>query len=139
MTKTFQVTVVSADRQIFTGEVDGVVATATTGEIGILAGHEPALMLLKAGQVRLTTGKDEAVIYVSGGFLEVQPNHVLVLADAAERAEALDEVQIQKVRDEAKAVMANKQVSKVDLDKAETLLLQATAQLTAVRRKKSGH
>ncbi|AAK03579.1 TPA: F0F1 ATP synthase subunit epsilon [Pasteurella multocida] len=87
----FNLTVVSAEQQIFSGQVESIQATGIEGELGILAGHTPLLTAIKPGIVKLTLedGKEE-VIYVSGGFLEVQPNVVTVLADTAIRGDELD-------------------------------------------------
>ena len=137
MAKTLKVTIVSADRQLFKGEVERVVATASTGELGILAGHTPLLALLKPGQVRLTLSDgQEEVIYVSGGFIEVQPTRTVILADEAERAEALDEEKIRQQRAEAEARIRDKTISKVDHDRAEIMLMQTSAKMSALNRKK---
>lgn len=137
MAKTLKVTIVSADRQLFKGEVEQVVATASTGELGILAGHTPLLALLKPGQVRLTLSDgQEEVIYVSGGFIEVQPTRTVILADEAERAEALDEEKIRQQRAEAEARIRDKTISKVDHDRAEIMLMQTIAKMSALNRKK---
>lgn len=87
----FNLTVVSAEQQIFSGEVKSIQASGIEGELGILAGHTPLLTAIKPGIVKITfaDGKEE-VIYVSGGFLEVQPNVVIVLADTAIRGAELD-------------------------------------------------
>lgn len=88
---TFNLTVVSAEEKIFSGLVTSVQATGSEGELGILAGHVPLLTAIKPGIVKLThENGNEEVIYVSGGFLEVQPNIVTVLADVAIRGEELD-------------------------------------------------
>ncbi|NBI12217.1 F0F1 ATP synthase subunit epsilon [[Haemophilus] felis] len=87
----FNLTVVSAEQQIFSGEVKSIQASGIEGELGILAGHTPLLTAIKPGIVKITfaDGKED-VIYVSGGFLEVQPNVVIVLADTAIRGAELD-------------------------------------------------
>lgn len=88
---TFNLTVVSAEHKIFAGVVKSIQATGIEGELGILAGHIPLLTAIKPGIVKITLENgDEEVIYVSGGFLEVQPNIVTVLADVAIRGSELD-------------------------------------------------
>ncbi|OOS00481.1 F0F1 ATP synthase subunit epsilon [Canicola haemoglobinophilus] len=88
---TFKLTVVSAEQHIFNGEVKSIQATGTEGELGILAGHLPLLTAIKPGIIKITFEDDaEEVIYISGGFLEVQPTVVTVLADVAIRGEELD-------------------------------------------------
>lgn len=135
MAKTFSVSMVSADRKLYSGVVTQLVATAETGELGILAGHTPLLAILKPGQVRLQLedGQEE-VVYVSGGFIEVQPDQTLILADDAERAKDLDEEQIKKARRRAEDKMRDKSGNKLDLARTEMELAQIMAQLAAVRR-----
>ncbi|MCI5763056.1 F0F1 ATP synthase subunit epsilon [Actinobacillus porcinus] len=92
---TFTLTIVSAENKIFEGEVKSVQATGIEGELGILAGHTPLLTAIKPGIVKFTYNDGiEEVVYVSGGFLEVQPNIVTVLADVAIRGSELDEERI---------------------------------------------
>ena len=95
MASQFELTVVSAESQIFNGEVTSVRVSGVDGELGIYAGHTPLLTAIKPGMVKfaLADGKEE-FIYVSGGFLEVQPKVVTVLADTAIRGEELDEQRI---------------------------------------------
>ncbi|WP_040976712.1 F0F1 ATP synthase subunit epsilon [Necropsobacter massiliensis] len=88
---TFKLTVVSAEENIFSGDVQSIQATGSEGELGILPGHTPLLTAIKPGIVKLTLENgSQDVIYVSGGFLEVQPNVVTVLADVAIRGKELD-------------------------------------------------
>ncbi|MDG6895276.1 F0F1 ATP synthase subunit epsilon [Volucribacter amazonae] len=88
---TVTLTVVSAEQSIFTGEVKRIQVTGSEGELGILPGHIPLLTAIKPGIVKIVLENDqEEVIYVSGGFLEVQPNVVTVLADVAIRGKELD-------------------------------------------------
>ena len=88
---TLKLTVVSAEESIFSGNVKSIQATGTEGELGILPGHTPLLTEIKPGIVKLRLeGGEEKIIYVSGGFLEVQPKVVSVLADVAIRGEELD-------------------------------------------------
>ena len=87
---TFNLTVVSAEQKIFSGNVKSV-----EGELGVLPGHTPLLTAIKPGIVKFTLENDnEEVIYVSGGFLEVQPTIVTVLADVAIRGQELDSERI---------------------------------------------
>ncbi|BCB66050.1 TPA: F0F1 ATP synthase subunit epsilon [Haemophilus influenzae] len=99
---TFNLTIVSAEQKIFEGEVKQIQATGVEGELGILPGHTPLLTAIKPGIVKFTL-KDgnEEVIYVSGGFLEVQPNIVTVLADIAIRGSELDADRIYEAKRKA--------------------------------------
>ena len=137
MAKTFHVNMVSADRQLYCGEAERSVATADHGELGILAGHAPLLAVLKAGQVRLTQeGGKEEVIYISGGFIEVQHEQTIILADDAERAEHLDEERVREARRRAEDKMRDKASTKLELARAQAELAQTMAQLAAIRRAK---
>ncbi|WP_032093273.1 MULTISPECIES: F0F1 ATP synthase subunit epsilon [Pasteurellaceae] len=96
---TFKLTVVSAEQNIFSGDVRSIQATGSEGELGILPGHTPLLTAIKPGIVKLTLENgSEDVIYVSGGFLEVQPNVVTVLADVAIRGKELDGDRIREAK-----------------------------------------
>lgn len=135
--KTINVTVVSAEKELYSGVATFFAATATTGEIGVYPGHVPTLAQLKAGQVRLTleNGKEE-VFWISGGLLEVQPQEIIVLADCAERAKDLDAAAVQKAQEEARKAIASGGQS-LDIEKALIELTLAQSQLDAVNRLKS--
>ena len=101
-TSTMQCDIVSAEREIFSGRVTMVIATGTIGELGILPGHAPLLTGIKPGPVtlRLEDGEED-VFFASGGFLEVQPGIVTVLADTALRADDIDEAAAVESRERA--------------------------------------
>ena len=95
MASQFELNVVSAEQKIFSGQVVSVRVTGIDGELGVYAGHTPLLTAIKPGMVKYTLADgNEAFIYVSGGFLEVQPTVVTVLADVAIRGEELDQQRI---------------------------------------------
>lgn len=95
MASQFELNVVSAEQKIFSGQVVSVRVTGIDGELGVYAGHTPLLTAIKPGMVKYTLSDgNEAFIYVSGGFLEVQPTVVTVLADVAIRGEELDQQRI---------------------------------------------
>ena len=102
MATTMQCDIVSAEKEIFSGRVTMVIATGSIGELGILPGHAPLLTGIEPGPVtlRLEDGGED-VFFASGGFLEVQPGIVTVLADTALRAEDIDEVAAIEVRERA--------------------------------------
>ena len=82
MVTTVQCDIVSADESLFSGSVQMVVATGSLGEMGIMPGHAPFLSDLRPGPVRLVKdGGDEEVYYLSGGYVEVQPNSIAILAE----------------------------------------------------------
>ena len=102
MATTMQCDIVSAEKEIFSGRVTMVIATGSIGELGILPGHAPLLTGIEPGPVtlRLEDGEED-VFFASGGFLEVQPGIVTVLADTALRAEDIDEAAAIEVKDRA--------------------------------------
>ncbi len=134
MAITTQLDIVSAEREIFSGLVEMVVATGELGELGIVPGHAPLLTLLKPGEVRLTlAGGHQQLYYVSGGMLEVQPHHVTVLADAVERADHLDEAAAIAAKERAEEAIANKHAD-IDYSLASTELARALAQIRLLQK-----
>ena len=102
MQNTMLCNVVSAENALFSGEVQLVVASGELGDLGITPGHTPLITKLNPGPVRLELQNGESeLFFVSGGFLEVIPSQVTILADTAERAEDLDEATAQRAKDEA--------------------------------------
>ena len=134
MTITTHLDIVSAERQIFSGLVEMVVASGELGEVGITPGHAPLLTLLKPGEVRITLpGGEQEIFYVQGGMLEVQPHCISVLADVAERADHLDETAALAAKAHAEAAMVNKG-SDMDYSVAAIELARAVAQIRAIQK-----
>ena len=134
MASTIRCDIVSAEEEIFHGEVQMVVATGEMGELGIAPRHAPLITRLKPGQVRVTLANgDEQLFYVSGGILEVQPQVVTVLADTAIRGGDLDEAKAQAAKAEAERVLAGRGEA-MDLVQAQAKLVEAMAQLQALER-----
>src|SRR5512132_745344 len=133
MASTIHVDVVSAEEQIFSGEAEFVVLPGLLGELGIYPRHTPLLTEIKPGAVRIRTGENEELVFVNGGFLEVQPHVVTVLADTAIRAKDLDEAKAHEAKRAAEEAMQNK-TSKEEIAKAEAELSAALAQLEAIRK-----
>jgi len=129
---TFQVEVVSAEGQIFSGEATAVYAAAITGEIGILPRHAPLLTKLKAGALRVQTSAGEQAIFIGGGIMEVQPKLVTVLADSALRAGDADEQAALAAKQRAEEILANGG-KEIDLAKAQAELVEAAARLKFVQ------
>jgi F-type H+-transporting ATPase subunit epsilon len=140
MATTVQCNIVSADESLFSGAVEMVVATGSLGELGINAGHAPLLSDLKPGPVRvIKEAGEEEIFFLSGGYLEVQPNAISILADTAVRANDIDEAAAAQAVKDAEHAIAN-QNGEIEYSKAAAMLAQATAQLQTVRalRKKMG-
>ena len=102
MASTMQCDIVSAEKEIFSGRVTMIIATGTIGELGILPGHAPLLTGIRPGPVTLRfEDGEEDIFFASGGFLEVQPGIVTVLADTALRADDIDEAAAVESKDRA--------------------------------------
>ena len=140
MAMTVHCDIVSAEGEIFSGLVEMVIAHGALGDLGIALGHAPLITNLKPGPIRLVKqGGEEEVYYISGGFLEVQPNMVKVLADTVQRAADLDEAQAQAALKAAENAL-NEKGADFDYGAAATRLAEAAAQLRTVQqiRKKFG-
>ena len=140
MAMTIQCDIVSAEREIFSGLVEMVITTGSLGEVGVAYGHAPLLTGIKPGPVRLIKqGGAEEIYFVSGGFLEVQPYHVTVLADTALRADDMDEAAALEAQQLAQQQLAD-QSSEIDFQRAAIQLAEASAQLRTLQaiKKKAG-
>ena len=100
-----QCDIVTQERTVFTGQVDSVNLPGTEGRMGILPDHSPLLTTLDFGEVVVRHGGQEEYFAIGGGFVEIQPDHVIVLADSAERAEEIDVERAAQARQEAEQVM----------------------------------
>lgn len=140
MAMTMNCDIASTEARIFSGRVESLVATGTLGDMGILPGHAPLLTALIPGPVRLVTQSgEEQIFYVSGGYLEVQPGMVNILADTAIRADDMDEVQAEQAKKDVEAAIANRD-AEFEYSRAATQLAEAAAQLRTIQqlRKKLG-
>lgn len=140
MAASFHCDIASAEDKIFSGEVESLVAAGSLGDLGIFPGHAPLLTSLIPGPIRVVmAGGEEEIYYVSGGFLEVQPGTVNILADSAIRAHDVDEATAEKARQEAEAAIAN-QGAEFEYSKAASQLAEAAAQIRTIQqlRKKLG-
>lgn len=135
---TIHVDVVSAEEQIFSGEATFVALPGESGELGILPQHTPLITRIKAGEVRIKradTGLEESIV-VAGGVLEVQPNVVTVLADAAIRGKDIDEARLNQAHKEAQIALQNAQ-NTLQLAKAQAELSLLVAQQAVFQKKKN--
>jgi len=135
MATTMRVDVVSAEESIYSGEAEFVVLPGVVGELGIYPKHTPLLTQIKPGAVRVKVPnqEEETLVFVQGGFLEVQPNVVTVLADTAIRAHDLDEVKALEAKQRAEDAMRSK-LSAEEIAKAQAEISAAAAQLQAIQR-----
>ena len=132
MATTMRCEIVSAEKEIFSGNITMLIATGTLGELGIMPGHTPLLTGLKPGPVRLRMEDgEEDVYFASGGYLEVQPNVVTILADTAEHAETIDDAAAAEAAEAARRAMSEA-AADMDFSHATALLADATARQRTV-------
>jgi F-type H+-transporting ATPase subunit epsilon len=131
--------IVSAEESIYSGRVELIVAAGELGDLGIAPGHAPLMTSLKPGPVRIIKqGGEEEVFFVSGGYLEVQPNLVTILSDTAQRADDIDEAAAIEAQKEAERAFANLS-SEMDYSKASALLAETSARIRAIRQMRNRH
>jgi F-type H+-transporting ATPase subunit epsilon len=134
MASTIHCNIVSAEREIFSGEATMVIVSGEIGELGVAPSHAPLITRIKPGQVRVLNGdKPEQHFYVSGGILEVQPDLITVLSDTALRAADIDEAKVKAAKEEAERLLAGRG-KEMDIAAAQQQLMQAVAQLQALER-----
>ena len=135
MAMTLHVNIVSAEKLLYSGTAEVVIAPGARGELGIYPRHTPLLTTLKPGSVRIKVPNqvDEEVIYVSGGILEVQPHIVTILSDTAIRGGDLDEAKALEAKRAAEEAMQDKAAT-TDYAQAQAELAQAIAQLAAIKK-----
>ena len=139
MANTIHVDVVSAEESIYSGEAEFVVLPGVMGELGIYPRHTPLITQIKPGAVRIKVpGRDdEEIVFVQGGFLEVQPDVVTVLSDTAIRAKDLDEVKALEAKRAAEEAI-QRTTSSEEIAMAEAELASAAAQIAAIRKLRRG-
>ncbi|MFP6807858.1 MAG: F0F1 ATP synthase subunit epsilon [Pseudomonadales bacterium] len=134
MASTVLCSIVSAEKEIFSGQVEMVIATGTIGELGILPGHTPLLSGVKPGPVRLILeGGEEEIFFASGGYIEVQPTSITILADTAVRADDIDEAAAVSAQQKAEQELRD-QKSDLDFARVSSDLQEQAAMLRTIRK-----
>jgi F-type H+-transporting ATPase subunit epsilon len=128
--------VVTPESVICSCEVDAVIAPGVEGQLGILPHHAPLITILQAGELRVRKNGDETCIAIYGGFLEVRPDRVIILADAAERAEEIDIARAEEAKRRAEQALADRKVSEVDRARAEAALRRSLVEIKVAERKR---
>jgi len=134
-----QLTIVTAERSLLSEDgVDFVSAPGAKGRLGILPQHTPLLTTLEPGDLYFRRGGEEVHIAVSGGFLEVAEDHVIVLADTAERAEEIEEARAEEARRRAEEALRKRELlSREELLRAEASLRKAVVRLKVARQRRA--
>jgi F-type H+-transporting ATPase subunit epsilon len=127
--------IVSAERVVYTEDVEAVIAPGIEGQLGILPHHAPLMTILQAGELRVRRGAEEDIMAISGGFLEVRPDRVIVLADSAERAEEIDVSRAEAAKQRAEQRLKERGVTPgLDEARVEAALRRAVARLSVAEK-----
>ena len=125
-------------RLVISGEADEVVVPGVEGSFGVLPGHAPLLSLVGTGEVMYRTGRTEHYLAVSGGFAEVGPDHVTILAETAERPEEIDPARARAAVERAEQRLRAAAAEETDVDRAISALARARARLQTAGRRPGG-
>jgi len=132
---TIRLDVVTAERVVFSDDVDAVVVPGMEGQLGILPHHAPLMTMLQPGELLVRKGGAEIYLAVTGGFLEVRPERVIVLADAGERVEEIDIARAEEAKRRAEEKL-EAHIPELDLAQAESALRRALVRLEVVERRR---
>jgi len=132
---TFRLEIVTAERMVFSDDVSAVIAWGVEGQLGILPHHAPLMTMLQPGDILIRKDKEEEFFAISGGFLEVRPDKVIVLADACERADEIDIARAEEAKKRAQETMKAAPLS-ADAAAAEASLRRSLARLKVAERKR---
>jgi F-type H+-transporting ATPase subunit epsilon len=127
--------IVTAERVVYSEEVDIVVAPGVLGQLGILPHHAPLMTTLEPGELKVRKGGEEYSLVISGGFLEVRPDRIIILADAAERAEEIDIARAEAAKQRAQQRLTHP-TPEVDLAQAEAALRRSLARLKVAEKRR---
>ena len=137
---TIRLEIVTPEKMVFSEDVDLILAWGVGGQLGILPHHAPLMTMLQPGDLVIRKLGQEEALTLSGGFLEVRPDKVVILADACERAEEIDEARAEEAKRRAQEALKTA-VTQVEAVAAEAALRRSLARLRAVekiRRKRGG-
>ena len=132
---TLRLEIITAERQVFADDVNVVVAPGIEGELGILPHHAPLITMLKPGELLIRKDGNETYMVVSGGFLEVRPDKVIVLADACERAEEIDITRAEEAKHRAEERLKTHPPG-LDISRAQAALLRSLIRLRIAERRR---
>jgi len=132
---TFRLEIVTAERMVYSDDVSAVVAWGVEGQLGILPHHAPLMTMLQPGDILIRKDKEEEFFAISGGFLEVRPDKVIILADACERAEEIDTARAEEAKRRAQETMKAAPLG-ADAAAAEAALRRSLARLKAAEKRR---
>lgn len=129
-----QLEIVTSERTVFAGEVDMVTVPGGGGVMGILPQHAPVLSTLKPGELRVRIGGEVQEFAIGGGFIDVHDNHVIILADSAERGDEIDEARAEAAIGRAQELLKNPPQNREELMKIENALRRSQVRLKIAQR-----
>ena len=132
---TFKLEIVTAERMVFSEEVSALIAWGIEGQLAILPHHAPLMTMLQPGDLMIRKDKEEEYLAISGGFLEVRPDKVIILADACERVDEIDIARAEEAKKRAQETMKAAPLS-VDAAAAQAALRRSIARLKVAERKR---
>jgi F-type H+-transporting ATPase subunit epsilon len=132
---TFRLEVVTAEGMVFSDDVNMIVAWGTEGQLGILPHHAPLMTMLRPGDLLIRKDNEEEYLAISGGFLEVRPDKVVILADTCERAEEIDVARAEAAKRRAEEMLKGRP-PEVDAAAAEAALRRSLTRLKVAERKR---
>jgi F-type H+-transporting ATPase subunit epsilon len=132
---TFKLEIVTAERLVFSEDIDALVAWGVEGQLGILPHHAPLMTMLQPGDLMIRKNKEEEYLAISGGFLEVRPDKVIILADACERVDEIDIARAEEAKKRAQETMISAPLS-VEAGVAEAALRRSMARLKAAQKRR---
>jgi F-type H+-transporting ATPase subunit epsilon len=127
--------VVTAERVVFSDDVDIIVAPGIDGQLGVLPHHAPLMTMLQPGELQIKRGGEDFSLAVTGGFLEIRPDRVIVLADAAERAEEIDAARAEEAKRRAEERLSS-QLPTEDAARCEAALRRSLIRLKIVEKRR---
>ena len=126
--------IVTAERQVFSDEVKAVIAPGVEGQLGILPHHAPLMTMLQAGELIIKKDDEENYLFISGGFLEVRPDKVIILADACEHCDEINISRAQEAKQRAEERLKLTPDSGMDHTRAEAALRRSLVRLKVAER-----
>ena len=132
---TMRLQIITAERQVLSDEVDALTAPGLDGELGILPHHAPLMTMLQPGELVIHKDGQETYLAVTGGFLEVMGNQVIILSDACESSDEIDEQRAQEAVSRAQERIASR-ASDISLEQASAALRRAETRLRVARRRR---
>jgi F-type H+-transporting ATPase subunit epsilon len=129
--------IVTAERVVMSDDVDMINVPGSDGRLGVLPRHEPLLTTLQPGEMTIIKKGERIPFAISGGFMEVLPDRVTILADTVERADEIDEAKAEEARRQAEEALKNRAAGE-NLAAAELALKKALTRLDVARRRRGG-